>query len=145
MATKPESQFIRSVHTHLPSEVYRMKNHNAYVAGVPDVWYSANPYDLWIEYKYLPISKPSSWVVPNLSRQQLRWIAERIKDGRPIWTIVGCKPGGVIYYELAEMTAGLPPEQFIQRLQSRKELALQIYNHCIGAEPCSNLPNTSNN
>lgn len=130
MARKPESQFISGVHKHLVHSVYRMKNHNAYVGGIPDCWYSGNKNDLWIEYKYIPVSKPRIIVKPDLSPLQVRWISKRYLEGRDTWVIVGCKAGGVVYIDLDEMLAGLPPDVFMQRIQTRKELANAIYEHC---------------
>jgi len=130
MARKPESQFINGVHKYLVRSVYRMKNHNAYVGGIPDCWYSSIGRDLWIEYKYIPVSKPRIIVIPDLSELQKRWISGRYLDGRDIWVIVGCKPGGVIYTDLNEMLDGIRPENFIERIQTRKELASTIDKHC---------------
>jgi len=130
MARKPESQFISGVHKYLVHSVYRMKNHNAYVGGIPDCWYSGNKADLWVEYKYIPVSKPRKIVIPDLSALQVRWIADRFLEGRDTWVIVGCKQGGVIYTDLNEMLAGIPPNAFISRIQTRKELANAIYEHC---------------
>ena len=130
MARKPESQFISGVHKYLVRSVYRMKNHNAYVGGIPDCWYSGNKSDLWAEYKYIPVSIPRKTVKPDLSELQFRWISARHLEGRDVWVIMGCKQGGVIYYNLDEMSSGLPPVTFLQRLQTRKELANAIYEHC---------------
>lgn len=105
-----------------------MKNHNAYVGGIPDCWYSGSVDDLWIEYKYLPINKPNATVVPNLSQQQLYWIRNRLEEGRNVWVIVGYKPGGVIYRDYTEMEKGIPPDVFLQRSMTRKDLAKEIQN-----------------
>lgn len=127
MAKKPESRYIAGVHKLLVRSVYRMKNHNAYVGGIPDVWYSGSVQDLWVEYKYLPVKTPRITVIPDLSLLQVRWITDRKEEGRSVWTIVGCKAGGVIYRDITEMTNGLPPACFISRLQSYKEIATEIY------------------
>ena len=107
-----------------------MKNHNAYVAGIPDVWYSGDADDLWIEYKFIKTTAPRSNVVPNLSKQQMHWIIERREEGRNVWVIVGCPKGGVIYRSLGSMQRGLTPDNFQARLESRKDLATKILNHC---------------
>lgn len=135
MPIKPENQFIKGVHTHLNRRVYRMKNYNPYVAGVPDTWYSGNIKDLWVEYKYIPVSRPTKRVVPDLSQQQRRWISARIAEGRDVWVIVGCKTGGVIYRSVKEMTSGLNPDEFLSKLLERKVLAEQIYSFCCTKEP----------
>ena len=130
LARKPESQFIGGVHKYLVRSVYRMKNHNAYVGGIPDCWYSASGRDLWVEYKYIPVKRPRLPVIPDLSELQIRWIRDRKEEGRNIWVIVGCKAGGVIYYDFNEMLAGVSPDVFMSRIKSRKELANIIYNYC---------------
>lgn len=107
-----------------------MKNHNAYIGGIPDAWYSGNRADLWIEYKYLPVKAPRITVIPDLSELQLRWIIDRDIEGRDIWVIVGCKAGGVIYKDIETVIAGLPADQFIANLQPYKELARSIDLHC---------------
>ena len=128
---KPENQFIKSVNKHIPvDQVYRMKNHNAYVAGVPDCWYSGSAQDLWVEYKYISAKSPRIQVVPNLSQQQFNWIQQRTHEGRNIWTIVGCPSGGVVYDTLEQMEFGLPPDEFLARIEPRKDLALKILDHC---------------
>ena len=131
MSRKPESQFIFSVHKHISStQVYSMKNHNAYVGGIADVWYSGRTADLWIEYKFITSDTPRLPVVPTLSPQQFRWIKDRKKEGRNVWVIVGHKKGGVIYRDLIEIELGIPPKEFIERMLSRKALAAEIYDFC---------------
>ena len=95
MAT-PENTFIGSVHRHLPAELYRMKNHNQYNGGIPDVWYSGPVGDLWIEYKFNVLPKRAdTLVVPGLSELQKNWLRSRHDEGRQVGVIIGCKEGGV--------------------------------------------------
>lgn len=130
MSRKPETSFINGVHRYLPAAVYRMKNHNEYVGGIPDVWYSSTKRDLWVEYKYLPISKPRSTVVPNLSPKQLHWINSRQTEGRNVWVIVGYKEGGVILTDFDDMQHGIRPDVFMDWSLPRKELAYEIEVFC---------------
>lgn len=133
MAKKPETQFTTSIHKHIPSRLlYRMKNNNPYVGGIPDVWYSGSKTDLWVEYKYIPITTPREQVVPSLSKQQLRWIKDRYGEGRNVWVIVGSKNGGVIFKDLQEMETGITALEYVDRLQSRSALMHSIYEHCTG-------------
>ena len=111
-----------------------MKNHNEFIGGIPDVWYSGNRDDLWAEYKYLSISKPRITVVPDLSPKQLHWITSRRAEGRNIWVIVGYKLGGVIYTDLDDIRDGILPDDFIARTISRKEIAEQIGVFCSAIE-----------
>ena len=108
-----------------------MKNHNEYVGGIPDVWYSGNLNDLWVEYKYLPISKPRKPVIPNLSPKQLHWIKCRRQEGRNVWVIIGYKLGGVILTDVDLMERGVGPDYFLANTLSRKELADTIARFCL--------------
>lgn len=136
MSIKPESQFIKSIHNHIDHGMYSMKNHNAYVGGVPDCWYSGNKADLWIEYKYKPVDRVNAWVTPDLSALQQRWITCRVLEGRSVWVILGMKKGGVIFTSVHEMVVGISAEDFMNRVQTRKEIALNISAHCHqGEEP----------
>lgn len=139
MARKPESQFITSVHKHLPaSSIYKMKNHNPYVGGIADCWYSGNPLgakkDLWIEYKFIPIGVPRAQVAPALTRQQLNWLQNRHSEGRNIWVVVGCKGGGVILTTPEEFEHGLSAFEFMDRLKDRQAIAQAILDFCNGEE-----------
>ncbi len=102
-----------------------MKNNNPYVAGVPDLWYSATARDLWVEYKFLP-SVPQRGVVDakriGLTALQGAWLAGRYKEGRNVAVIVGVPSGGVIMRDL-EWDEGLSPEAFRVRIQTRPEIA----------------------
>jgi hypothetical protein len=126
MSTKPESQFITSIHKHLDPSVYRMKNHNPYVAGVPDCYYSGYKQDMWVEYKYKPIGIPKMQVIPELTKLQLRWIEGRQEEGRTVWVIQGTKNGGVIYNRYEDMVAGFSPVDFLSWMMDRKQLANMI-------------------
>lgn len=101
MAT-PENTFIRGVHSFLPKNVYHMKNHNAYVGGVADCWYSGKGGDLWIEYKHIVVPKRMSTEIslvkdknPMLSALQQQWLADRYAEGRRVVVVVGSAQGGV--------------------------------------------------
>jgi len=126
MAIKPESQFIKSVHAHLGYSVYSMKNHNEFVSGVPDVWYSGGCRDLWVEYKYSPVTFFRKSATPELSNQQLLWIRGRQEEGRNVWAILGYKKGGIIFRTWQEMVAGIDPIDVPARTLSRQELTTTI-------------------
>jgi hypothetical protein len=126
MSRKPETTFIGSVHKHLPVELYHMKNNNAYTGGIPDVWYSGNKADLWVEYKFIEIPKRETTLIkPDFSTLQLEWLYNRKREGRNVAAIVGCKEGGVI---IRTVNWGEPfvPSQFVKELMTRGELARWI-------------------
>ena len=126
---KPETVFINSVHCHLALDaVYKMKNHNEYVGGVFDCWYSGKgegSTDLWVEYKFVVLPKrDATLVVPDLSSLQTEWGTDRANEGRNVAVIVGCKEGGV--YLPPSYWAPLPASEFRRRILTRKALAALI-------------------
>jgi hypothetical protein len=122
MAT-PENTFIQSVHRHLPVELYRMKNHNQYNGGIPDVWYSGPAGDLWIEYKFIMLPKRNDTIIGiELSELQKNWLRSRHSEGRKVGVIVGCKEGGV-WFPGVSWEAPLAAEHFRKKLFSRLVLA----------------------
>ena len=123
MAATPENTFIRGVHKHLPKDVYHMKNHNQYVGGIPDCWYSGPAGDLWIEYKHVVLPKrDDTLIVPNLSALQMEWLTDRSKEGRSVGVIVGAKEGGVWLPDLAWANP-LKAIEFRKLMMPRSELA----------------------
>lgn len=127
MSSKPENTFIQSIHKHVPSLVYRMKNNNPFVGGIPDVWYSARS-DMWVEYKFLPRVPQRGVVAPTklLSPLQVQWLNERHKEGRTVKVVIGCPVGGIILHSPAEWESDLSAAQFTAKLQDRKSLAAWI-------------------
>lgn len=128
MSKGPENTFIGSVHRHLPPELYHLKNNNAYVAGVPDVWYSGVR-DLWVEYKFIVVPKRPDTVIdlitgknPAISYLQQEWLRSRHEEGRSVGVLVGSKDGGVWFPGLA-WDRTYTADEFRKRLQSRKDLA----------------------
>jgi len=107
-----------------------MKNNNPYIAGIADCWYSGVEADLWVEYKYLTISRPNIIVIPKLSEQQKEWIEQRRLEGREVWVVIGYKLGVVLYKKWNDMVQGLSPDEFIKRTMTRKELADEINSYC---------------
>ena len=102
MSSGPENRFIRSIHRLLDPQVYRMKNHNAYMGGVTDCWYSGNGGTLWVEYKFLTLPRKSSAIVdlcggkaPVVSVLQQEWLRGRHEEGRAVGVIIGTPDGGV--------------------------------------------------
>lgn len=128
MSKGPENTFIGSVHKHLPTKLYHMKNHNQYNGGIADVWYSGVR-DLWIEYKFIVVPKRPDTVIdlltgkaPAISYLQQEWLRSRHGEGRSVGVIVGSKNGGVWFPGLA-WDQPFTTADFLKKLQSRKELA----------------------
>jgi hypothetical protein len=124
----PETTFIQSVHRHLPNELYRMKNHNQYNGGIPDVWYSGPAGDLWVEYKFITVPARDTTVINfGLSELQQSWLKARHHEGRKVGVIVGSKLGGVWYSGLTWDTT-ITASSFRAQLTARSELATTITN-----------------
>ena len=130
---KPETQFISSVHYHLPSiaKLHKEKMHNTYRAGTADMWYSGTLDDLWIEYKYeakFPVK--DRFILPDCSPRQIRWLRGRFNEGRNVVVIVGYPKGGVIYYNPNEWEeTGIDLDTLSKRLMSRQKLAEYIMQY----------------
>jgi len=125
MARKPESTFCTGVHKHLPKALYVLKNNNPFVGGIPDVWYSGNAADLWVEYKWVPRVPKHGRVEPAklLSALQTDWLRRRYTEGRDVAVIIGCPEGGVLLCDLDwEKTV----EGFPSLVKSRPDLARWI-------------------
>jgi len=133
MAVKPETTYIGRVHKHLPKQVYRMKNNNPYMGGIPDVWYSAQAGDLWAEYKYLPKIPQRVNVRPTelLSKLQQEWLNDRYEEGRNVAVIIGCPSGGVLLRDKAWMNE-LSPLKFTSLIKSNADLATWIKEQVSG-------------
>lgn len=145
---KPENQFINSVHAHLPppSELYRMKNHSEYTAGVADCWYSGRgkkSKDLWIEWKFITVpvrdttvidlvTRPSPKTEPILTELQQEWLRERTLEGRNVVVGIGSAKGGVILWGDFEWQRQITAAEFRDRMQDRKSLASTIANFVQG-------------
>lgn len=133
MTAKPETLYIGRVHKALVN-VYHEKNHNAYRGGTPDVWYSGDLGDLWVEYKYIAKLPVRSVILPDLSGLQTRWLGNRYDEGRRVAVIVGSPRGGRIY-QAREWLEPLTPEEFCRDLLSPKEIAAWITKK-VGASKC---------
>ena len=99
VANKPETNFYRGVHKLLPREIYREKMYNPLRGGTPDVWYSGNAGDLWVEYKWLakvPKQVPIR-LYKLLSPLQFSWLNARHKEGRNVAVVLGTPEGAWVF------------------------------------------------
>lgn len=136
MSSGPETRFIKGVHDVLHPDVYRMKNHNPYVGGIPDCWYSCRR-DLWIEYKFRALPKRPDTVVdlcagrdPMLSVLQQEWLRDRHAEGRTTGVIVGTPDGGV-WLPKTLWARPWKSGELKERLQSKRDLA-QVIESVVG-------------
>ena len=109
---------------------------NPYRSGTADVWYSGLKADLWVEYKFLPKIPSRASIVPGLSELQKEWLDGRLREGRNVAVIVGCRGGGVIYQH-GTWREPLSPDEFCERICTRREVALWIARSVLPEELCS--------
>ena len=125
MASKPETTFYTGLHKHLPAELHKEKMHNPFRGGTWDFWFSGKA-DLWVEYKFTVLPKRESTIVDvDLSEIQKDWGKGRLKEGRNLAVIVGCKEGGVIFTD-QKWLYSLSCKDFKRQIRSRSEIALWI-------------------
>ena len=144
MASKPETTFYTSVHTHLPPEsvLHREKMANPYRGGTFDHWYDGPKADLWIEWKFIEVPKRPGTIIDlvtprgkkmesPLSALQQDWGRRRYFNGRDVWVVVGCKDGGVIFTNPLEWKAKITAGEFRDSLLTRKQIADRIKDHVL--------------
>lgn len=90
MAVKPENQARTAINKLVPAHIHREKMGSGFSAGTADQWYSGDPYDLWIEYKFLP-KPPVRGFKLDLSTLQMLWLNRRYLEGRAV-AVVLCFP-----------------------------------------------------
>lgn len=142
MSSKPENTWIAGLHKHLDTAVYHEKMANPWRGGTPDVWYSGDAADIWIEYKYVAKLPPRANLVPALSELQLEWLTKRHAQGRPVSVVVGVGLGraaqGIIFSAPSSWRKGFSPSECAAALLPRAEIARLIISYCSkGLVSCS--------
>ena len=126
MASKPENVFIAAVHRKFgPEKPYFEKMYNPLRAGTPDVYYSGDLGDMWVEYKYIPRIPRSKDILPGITPLQRRWLNNRFGEGRNVAVILGTPTGGVIYQN-KEWDTPLSSTVLASRVVSKLEVAQWI-------------------
>lgn len=136
MSRKPENVYIGSIHKKGPF-VYHEKMNNPYHSGTADVWYSGITGDLWVEYKYLPKIPKRTEVLPACTPLQLKWLGNRLDEGRNVAVVLGTPEGGVIYRDRAWLVP-LSPDEFRKKMISKADLANWIYSE-VGDHRCNTM------
>lgn len=131
MSKQKENQFIESVHDYLLTKLpYHMKNHNEYVGGIADVWYSGAVSDMWIEYKYLEKLPPRKLTL-KLTALQKEWLKDRYYENRRVYVVLGTKAGAYLFCDV-EWEKSFDSKIIAPRLKKRKELAKWIAEQTVG-------------
>lgn len=132
MSRKPENQFISSVHAHLaPQTPYKMKNNNAYISGIADVWYSGKDADMWVEYKYMAKIPKSDSIDIGCTKLQKDWLRDRYYENRAVYVILGTAKGGILFDNL-DWEKTFTQRELVDRIITRKELAIWIAEFTVG-------------
>lgn len=128
MAAKPETTWYTRMLKWVSPQAYRMKNHNPYVSGVADFWFSGTGGDVWVEIKVLDLPKRDSTPVRvELSALQLDWLGQRFVEGRNVIVVVGVKgSGGVVMTSPQEWARDWTKPEFEARMISVQEIAAFI-------------------
>ena len=126
-----EHGFIKAVHRHIPSEVYRWKIHDTYTGGVPDAFYCGPAGSLWVEYKYIKLPKRKTTVVTfGLSELQQIWLTKMAGYGQTTLLAVGWQQSAQVFYGLnLQQTAR--QDELVQNSLNFRELAALITQHCL--------------
>ena len=135
MSTKPESTFIGSVHKKFSGKKpYIEKMYNPLRSGTPDVYYSGDVGDLWVEYKFVPRIPRSAEILPDLTPRQRRWLNDRFAEGRNVAVVLGTPDGGVIYRN-KEWNTPLSSTELKARLVPKEGVAQWIKSQ-VGVSLC---------
>lgn len=130
MATKPESQFRRSVNKYLASDTYHQGMGGTYTGGTPDDYYEGLRCAMWAEYKFLP-RVPKTFCLMNpkakvkLTALQTGWLERALNNNVKVVVIVGCPDGGIILVKRGWEDT-ISHDEFFAAIKTRKELAQWI-------------------
>ena len=67
-----EHGFIKSVHRHLPTDIFSWKIHDTFTGGVPDAMYAGPAGILFVEYKYTKLPKKPTPINNNKEEDERR-------------------------------------------------------------------------
>jgi hypothetical protein len=128
----------------VPLDVYRMKNNNPFMSGIPDAWYSSTGRDLWVEYKWLAVTPKkivnlTTGKKPALSVLQQDWLRKRHNEGRNVGVVVGFPTGGKILRNLS-----WEHDWSADGALTRREIADWITNECNTSSTHSSKNNKPN-
>lgn len=128
MSAKPENLARTAINKLVPKEIHREKMGSGFSAGTADQWYSGDPHDIWVEYKFLA-KPPVRPFTLDLSFLQLQWLRGRYKEGRAVGVIL-CFPAkyGCWMFFNETWEGKIDPAECV--LLSRKEVASFITRSC---------------
>jgi hypothetical protein len=126
-----EHGFIKAVHRHIPSEVYRWKIHDTYTGGVPDAFYCGPAGSLWVEYKYIKLPKRKTTVVTfGTSELQRIWLTRMALYGQTTLLAIGWQQSAQVFYG-SNLQQKVRQDELVQNPLHFKGLAALITQHCL--------------
>jgi hypothetical protein len=126
-----EHSYVRSIHRHLPDDVFVWKICDKFAGGVPDAWYHGpDGKIIFVEYKYVATfpSRASTRIKPKLSSLQINWLTQRQAAGINVALVIGSTYGGLLIEDDFETVPekGLPRSAFLDHGLAPKEIANAI-------------------
>jgi len=126
-----EHSYVRSIHRHLPDDVFMWKICDKFAGGVPDAWYHGPDGDsLFVEYKFISTfpARKHTRVRPKISSLQTNWLTQRKDAGINVALVIGSTYGGLLIEEDFETVAekGLLRSAFLDNGLLPKEIANAI-------------------
>ncbi|AZN32550.1 hypothetical protein [Pseudoalteromonas sp. Xi13] len=134
-----ESQYTANVGKKLSSDIMRTwKINDNFAGGVPDAFYRHRngKRPLWAEYKFIKTlpKRPTTFVKPNLSAQQLLWLNEAVEANELAVVIIGCEAikhqrqvCGVVLTDPSEWVNGITAEEFANRAEKLNYTAIAAF------------------
>ena len=129
-----EHGYVKSVHRHIPSHIYRWKINDNYAGGVPDAFYCDIGGMLFVEYKYIPKvpKRGTTYIVPSLSELQKLWLAGRENQNVAVIVVLGTPLGSIVFSSNRTWERGITRDELDLYALPAKEVARIIVDHCIG-------------
>lgn len=126
-----EHGFVKAVHKHLSSDVYRWKINDRFTGGVPDAFYAGPASILFVEYKFI-YQLPKKTIKTGLSALQQQWLNRMSEYGLPCWVVIGTeKEGTAVLKDTSAELDVLPKDAFDPAL-TYKDVAMSILEATYG-------------
>lgn len=126
-----EHGFVKAVHKHLSSEVYRWKINDRFTGGIPDAFYAGPASILFVEYKFI-YQLPKKTIKTGLSVLQQQWLNRMSNYNVPCWVVIGTDgEGTAILKDTSGELDVLPKKSFDPDL-TYKDVALCILEATCG-------------
>ena len=130
-----EHGFIKSVHSHLPSTVYKWKIRDTYTGGIPDVFYAGPQCMMFIEYKYVknfPVRSKTN-IKCNISALQQHWLQRMCNQEHKVAVVLGVDREAIIMLD-GRWSKPITKEHFVKHGVPIKQVAKWIEEQCLNTK-----------